>query len=263
MPNLGSREVMNCTFKNRTTGAPALVLRTLKISNLDFTASEAKVSAGRGNVTHLIWNGDREIKLHVEDGLLNTDMLQILAGATASTAATSAHMYEIKTITSTGSVTAAQTPIGSTGDSKFIFKSPDGVTLGSAMANTAVATADTYQMTGTRFSFDPAGSGMSTGSTILLSYYYTASAATKRFSFTSEDFSDYYTLEAETLWRNDADGLDYPCLITADKVKISDNFSLGGKNTGDPEIFAFDITCMKPTDTTTILTLDLLLGDPD
>ncbi len=263
MPNFGSREVMNVVFKNRTSGAPVLSLRTLKVSNLDFTAAEAKITAGRGNPTHLVWSSDREIKLHVEDGLLSTDMLQVLAGATSTVATATAHMFEVKTITSTGSVTAAQTPDGTTSTSIFVFKSTDGITIGSALSYTAVATADTYQLTGARFSFDSSGSGMSTGSTILIDYYYTASAVSRTIDFTSEDFSDYYTLEGETLWRNDNDGLDYPAIITADKVKISDNFSIGGKNTGDPEVFAFDVTCMKPSDSTTILSLQILEGDPD
>ncbi len=263
MSNFGTREVLNCVLKNRTTGKPVLALRTLKISNLDFSVAEVKLQAGRGNPTHLMWSSDREVVVHVEDGLLNTDMLELLAGATTTVAAATAAQFEVKTITSTGSVTAAQTPLGATGLLKFVFKSPDGITLGSALDITAVATADTYQMTGTRFSFDPAGSGMNTGSTILLSYYWTASATTKTIDFTSEDFSGYYTLEGETLWRDDNDGLDYPALITADKIKINETFSIGGANTGDPQVFSFDFTCMKPSDNNVILKLQILSGDPD
>lgn len=260
----GIREVMNVVFANRTTGEPKLALRSLKVSDLDFSAAEVKLTAGRGNPTRLIWSSDREIVISAQDGLLSTDMLSVLAGATSTVATATVHMFEVKTITSTGSVTAKYEPIGATGDDKFVFKSSDGITIGSALAFTAVATAGTYQMTGTRFSFDPVVTGLGTGSKILLNYFYTASAASRTIEFNASDFSDYYTLYAETLWRNDTDNLDYPCAIVADKVKISDTFKIGGQNSGDPQVFDFTITCMKPTaEDDPILQMIILEGDPE
>lgn len=259
----GIREIMNVLFKDITTGEPKLALRSLKVSDLDFSAAEVKLQAGRGNPTRLVWSSDREVVLSMQDGLLSTDMLQVLAGATSTVGTATVHMFEVKEITSTGSVTAKYEPLGSAGDQKYVFKSPDGITFGSALAYTSVATADTYQFTSTRFSFDPAGSGMATGDSILLDYYFTASAASRTFDFTATGFSSYYTLEAETLFRSDADGLDYPAIITADKVKISDTFKIAGKNTGEPEVYDFTVTCMKPTGSDTILSLQILEGDPD
>lgn len=263
MGQFGVRDILNCILKDRSTGEPKLMLRTLKVSNLDFSAATVNAVGGRGAPILLQFKGEKSIVLNCEEAMVSTDFLQVMAGATALTATATVSMFEIKTITSTGSVTAKYEPLGSTGDQKFVFKSSDGVTFGSALSYTAVATADTYQFSGTRFSFDPAGSGMNTGSTILLSYYFTASAATKTINFDSDNFSGYYTLEAETLWKNSEDGLDYPAIITADKVALDDNFSIPMSNTGDPATFSFNITCMKPSNDNTLLSLQILEGDPD
>jgi hypothetical protein len=199
-----------------------------------------------------------EIKLNCTDALLSTDFLSIMAGTTATIATATIHMFEVKEITSTGSVTASREPISATGADKFVFKSTDGATIGSALLYTSIATAGFYQFTAAdkRFSFDTA-TGQATGDTILIDYYAEVTG-TRTISFTSEDFSDYYTLEGETLWRSNSDGQDYCALITADKVSLNDSFSIPGVSEGEPGTFDFEITVMKPSGTTELMKLEIL-----
>jgi hypothetical protein len=61
MPIYGNREILNVVLKDRTTGEPKLSLRTLKVSNLDFTAAQQMAKGGRGDPVLLLWKGSRVI----------------------------------------------------------------------------------------------------------------------------------------------------------------------------------------------------------
>lgn len=55
----------------------------------------------------------------------------------------------------------------------------------------------------------------------------------------AEHFGGYYYVEADTLFRRQADGKDLPANLTFPNVKIQSNFTFSMASTGDPSTFTF------------------------
>ena len=55
----------------------------------------------------------------------------------------------------------------------------------------------------------------------------------------ADNFAGSYYVEADTLWRSQADGIDYPANLTFPNVKIQSNFTFSLSATGDPSTFTF------------------------
>lgn len=80
---------------------------------------------------------------------------------------------------------------------------------------------------------------------IRVDYYAVKSAnEIQQLNLTPEDFAGFYYIEAEGLWRNEADGVDYPCVITIPRGKIQTNFTLSMSAEGDPSTFDFVVDAM-------------------
>lgn len=50
----------------------------------------------------------------------------------------------------------------------------------------------------------------------------------------AENFAGYFYVEADTLFRRQADGVDLPATLTFPNVKIQSNFTFSMASTGDP-----------------------------
>jgi hypothetical protein len=56
---------------------------------------------------------------------------------------------------------------------------------------------------------------------------------------TPDTFAGYYYVEADTLFRRQADGVDLPANLTFPNVKVQSNFTITMAGTGDPSSFDF------------------------
>lgn len=59
----------------------------------------------------------------------------------------------------------------------------------------------------------------------------------------AENFAGYYYIEASTLFRDEATGVDLPAEFVIPRGKIQSNFTFTMANNGDPSTFTFTIDC--------------------
>jgi hypothetical protein len=75
---------------------------------------------------------------------------------------------------------------------------------------------------------------------VLVDYYVIkASENVSEIQVTAEDFAGYYYVEADTLFRSQADGKDMPANLTFPNVKLQSGFTIAMAGTGDPSTFDF------------------------
>ena len=63
-------------------------------------------------------------------------------------------------------------------------------------------------------------------------------------TITPDKFSDYFYIEAETLFRRESDGVDKAAQIVIPKGKVTSNFTITMANSGDPSTFTFSVEAM-------------------
>jgi len=62
-------------------------------------------------------------------------------------------------------------------------------------------------------------------------------------SIEASNFAGYYYIEASTLFRDEATGVDLPAEFVIPRGKIQSNFTFSMANSGDPSTFTFTIDC--------------------
>lgn len=66
------------------TAKPALVLDTLKVSDLEFTAESVAARGGKGNPKLIVWDYNREATVNLEDATMTMECLEIMYGELAA-----------------------------------------------------------------------------------------------------------------------------------------------------------------------------------
>lgn len=259
----GQRDVVNVVLRNLITNAPVLYLDSLKVSSLDVGASRVHAKGGRGNPRLIGWSSDKEPTFKAEDALISPESLAILAGTTVTTADVTAHKKESFIVgTTTGAATTGVTlteipTTGSVGADQFLYVASNAFSVTTALTwSTAGTGTGFYTFTGTHIFLGT--STVATGDYLITDYYWTATS-TKRISIKSDTFAGFYTLEGETLWR-DENGTDYPALYTIPKLQLKDAFNINMAATGDPQTFTFDFDVYKDTGSTDMVLIDILEG---
>lgn len=74
-------------------------------------------------------------------------------------------------------------------------------------------------------------------------YSKTTNAAVTTLTVDAEKFGGTFYIEAETLFRDEATGQDFPATFIIPKGKIQGNFTFSMASTGDPSTFDFTIDC--------------------
>ena len=83
------------------------------------------------------------------------------------------------------------------------------------------------------------------GTVIMVDYYILKnSAKVTELQIDAQHFAGYYYVEADTLFRAQKDGQDYPANITLPNVKIQSNWTFSMAATGDPSTFTFTMDAM-------------------
>ena len=91
MKRYGVREICEVTFratapmelggKRFFKGEPVLFFNSLKTSSLEGAATTVYATGGRGNSRLMSWDGEKTLTFTMEDALITTDSLALLAAA--------------------------------------------------------------------------------------------------------------------------------------------------------------------------------------
>ena len=83
------------------------------------------------------------------------------------------------------------------------------------------------------------------GTPVMVDYYVLKKAANvTELQIDAEKFAGYFYVEADTLFRAQKDGKDYPANITLPNVKIQSNWTFTMASTGDPSTFTLTMDAM-------------------
>ena len=244
----GVREICDVVFKAKSTitigtttfkkGQPVLFIDSAKTSTIEGAATTVYATGGRGNTRLIAWEGEKTLTFTVEDALLSPIGFSILSGAGLfKNTDEQVHVHN---------TTAA-------------FMDEDGVIdLSDALGSDTIdATAPVFVMEAEEdgsltgkvfdgFSIDEAGQTLtkseapSEATNVFVDFYVVKSAANvDELQIDAANFAGYYYVEASTLFRRQADGVDMPAEITLPNVKIQSNFTFSMASTGDPSTFTF------------------------
>ena len=256
----GVREIANVVFRAKNEqkignntfakGQAVFYLDTAKTSSMEGAATTVYATGGRGNTRLIAWEGEKTLTFTVEDALLSPVSFAMLSGAGvikgAADSTKKIHFHQ-----TTNAV------IGSASGGGLEIDLTDALESGESICATApiyVMKLDSYgDLTGDVLTgWSVGGSGDSAGKVlthaaaegisgaVMVDYYVLKNEGTvSELQIDAEHFGGYYYVEADTLFRRQADGKDLPANLTFPNVKIQSNFTFSMASTGDPSTFTF------------------------
>ena len=254
----GVREICNVVFRAKDAmkigsatfkkGQPVLFMDSAKTSTLESAATSVYAQGGRGNTRLVTWEGEKTLTFTVEDALLSPVSFAMLSGAGVVKGASSGdakvhvHMTTTTTVGDSGKVDLTNA-LGATDTickTAPIFIMEVEKDDGSLTGKIFTATIDTNAKGLTITEEVPAA-----GTPIMVDYYVLKNAANvTELQIDAEKFAGYFYVEADTLFRAQKDGKDYPANITLPNVKIQSNWTFSMASTGDPSTFTFTMDAM-------------------
>ena len=255
----GVREICNVVFRAKDAmkigsadfkkGQPVLFMDSAKTSTLESAATSVYAQGGRGNTRLVTWEGEKTLTFTVEDALLSPISFAMLSGAGVvkgdpkKNDEVHVHMTTTTTVGDSGKVDLTNA-LGA--EDKICKTAPifvmgvekdDGSLTGKIYPSTIDETAKTLTIT---------GEDIPTAATpIMVDYYVLKKAANvTELQIDAEKFAGYFYVEADTLFRAQKDGKDYPANITLPNVKIQSNWTFSMASTGDPSTFTFTMDAM-------------------
>ena len=255
----GVREICNVVFRAKDAmkigsatfakGETVLFMDSAKTSTLESAATSVYAQGGRGNTRLVTWEGEKTLTFTVEDALLSPISFAMLSGAGVvkgdpkKNDEVHVHMTTTTTVGDSGKVDLTNA-LGA--EDKICKTAPifvmgvekdDGSLTGKIYPSTIDETAKTLTITGQDI---PAAA-----TPIMVDYYVLKKAANvTELQIDAEKFAGYFYVEADTLFRAQKDGKDYPANITLPNVKIQSNWTFSMASTGDPSTFTFTMDAM-------------------
>ena len=252
----GVREIANVVFRAKSpvkigtqlfqTGQPVLYIDSAKTSTLEGAATTVYAQGGRGNTRLIAWEGEKTLTFTVEDALLSPMGLSVLSGAgllegtkygvDTDPAEVYVHTTSNAFMTSAGvvdlsDILGANENIADT-DVFVVLADADGSLKSKAYSSVAKQ----VSVSGKTLTV----TGVTEQSNVFVDFYIKKSKElVSELQIDAENFAGYYYVEADTLFRRQADGVDLPANITLPNVKIQSNFTFTMASTGDPSIFTF------------------------
>ena len=255
---------------------------TCKTSSLEGSATDVYAQGGRGNPKLVTWSGEKEMKFTFEDALISPLGLSILVGANLTTSEDYYHHVFVKGRATGEKAGLSQAELAEKlGVGQNTVSNYENATgeKGSATIDisdeiTDLAGAEAKLCDGTTggteadkaaapkvYQTDEAGSEIGTAVASVTvaenvlscatfeggKYYYIdgyVKVPGSSLQVTADKFSDYFYIEAETLFRREADGVDRPAQFVIPKGKVSSNFNIAMANSGDPSTFSFEVMAM-------------------
>ena len=252
------------TFK---AGQPCLFMDTAKTSTLESASTTVYAQGGRGNPRLIAWEGEKTVTFTVEDALLSEVSLAMLTGAEMAevTAAKPTYVHSTFDLVASDENTVTM-PAG------VILEVSNTMPAYGVVLNTAGAV-KTYlpkalQTAANAAPFTPSGASapvdnaqiVGTGGTnaVVLTYdpldqegfkkgdivrvdCYVKKEIGQIITITPDKFAGFYYIEAETLFRDEETGKDFPAVFVIPRGKIQSNFTFSMAATGDPSTFTFTI----------------------
>jgi len=273
----GVRECANIVFRAKQetrigtntfhVGQPVLYIDTATASSMEQASTTVYAQGGRGNARLIAWEGDKTLTFTLTDALISPVSLSILSGAgLIKEGGQRVHVHATTRTTmkinESGSgiidLTDALRTFGPvTGDNQitvdagtdapiFIIKTEkDGSITGDIVTSSSNITF-AYDENGKGILTIPApklnntGNALSDSMNVMVDYYVIKKAENvSEIQITAADFAGYYYVEADTLFRTQADGIDMPANLTFPNVKVQSGFTISMSGTGDPSTFDF------------------------
>lgn len=251
-------------------GQPVLYIDTATTSSMEQASSTVYAQGGRGNARLIAWEGDKTLTFTLTDALISPVSLAMLSGAGLVKEATKnvhVHATTRATMTVTGTtgkidltdalrtfgpITGANQVMVDAGIDApiFIIITEDD---GSITGDIITGTDGSGETKGISFGYvsgrgvltinEPKVNGVTAQSTsinVMVDYYVIKKAETvSEIQITAADFAGYYYVEADTLFRAQATGIDMPANLTFPNVKVQSGFTISMSGTGDPSTFDF------------------------
>lgn len=260
------REICNVVFRASkamkigtqtfSKGQPVLFLDTAKTSTLEGSATSVYATGGRGNTRLVAWEGEKVLTFTVEDALLSPISFSMLSGAGVVKGADNAYVHVHMTTAAMIQKANGTVPAGLAANTLYVDLS--GAIGDNPICSTApifiMKTEGDGSITGT--TYEPATvsnslitfateAGAEAGTTVLVDYYIKKVAShVTELQIDAAQFGGYFYVEADTLFRAQIDGKDYPANITFPNVKIQSNWTFSMAATGDPSTFTFTMDAM-------------------
>lgn len=260
----GVREICNVAFKckadntkigDRTFMKDELVIYfdTCKTSSLEGSATDVFAQGGRGNPKLVTWSGEKEMTFTFEDALISPLGLSILVGANLTSSEDYYHHVLIKG-RAAGELGSATIDINDEitdlagAEATLCDGTTGGTEADKAAAPKVYETDESGSEIGTTVSDVSVAENVLSCATFTGGNYYYIDGYVKvsgnSLQITADKFSDYFYIEAETLFRRESDGVDRPAQFVIPKGKVSSNFNIAMANSGDPSTFSFEVTAM-------------------
>ena len=249
---------------------PCLFIDTATASNMEVATTTVYAQGGRGNARLIAWEGEKTATFTVTDALLSPISFSMLSGAgviDSDAGDKVVHLTldgNIKTVSGGDKVVVkandftGYNPIISTATNYADFK-----IYGMVLDKEQVSVVDylgTEEIVSSEIAASAvAASGIEVGDLVITlkasnpnyqdrvcridCYATTTTAQVTTLTVDAENFGGTFYIEAETLFRDEATGHDFPATFIIPKGKIQGNFTFSMAATGDPSTFDFTIDC--------------------
>ena len=260
----GVREIANVVFRAKATqklgsrtfykNEPVLYFDTLKTSSLEGAATTVYAQGGRGNPRLVAWEGERTLTLTMEDALISPESFAILSGADLFNASAGEPMYvhttsRIKVEEDNTIVLPEEAAWDGYKDKNNdpYYKENAGIFIitldenGQSDAEPCVPAHEgvaSDHKTITCYGHD---GKIEKDSIVLVDYYIKRTSGTQMIEITADKFGGSYYVEASTLFRDEATGMDMPAEFVIPNCKVQSNFTFSMAATGDPSTFTFTL----------------------
>lgn len=231
-------------FKNE----PVIYFDTLRTSSLEGASTTVYAQGGRGYARLVAWEGERTLTFTFEDALISPESFSILSGAGLLDASEDAPIY-VHT-TSRVQLDADNTIVLPDVACYSGYESTDenynanaGIYImtlddnGQINAEPCIPyeapTVDTAAGTTTITCYGHDGK-IKSGKVVLVDYYVKKTGNAKLIEITADKFGGNYYLEASTLFRDEATGVDMPAEFVIPNCKVQSNFTFTMAASGDP-----------------------------
>lgn len=261
---------------------PVIYFDTLKTSSLEGAATTVYATGGRGNARLMAWEGERTLTFTMEDALISPEGFMILSGAGLIEASEEKplriHQTErtnkVKVEGDAVKITLANAPyfVDDGQDYIYVMQVNENGEISSEpyIATKVNGKEITIEQTSTatkRGNYQADLTGFVNDGVVFVDYYVERKGGASQITITPDKFGGYYYLEASTLFRDEATGVDMPAEFIIPRCKIQSNFTFTMAATGDPSTFSFtldafpDYTRFDPTKK--VLSAIQIITDPE
>lgn len=259
----GVREICDVVFKAKSTmkvgkktffkGEPVIYFDSLTTSSLEGAATTVYAQGGRGNARLIAWEGERTVTFTMEDALMSPAGFMILSGAGLINEAGSDNKIYVHKIETTDKVaisgdnnrtvtiTLAENPVDpstNTNAGIYVFDLDDNGQVHTEPYIPATVAANVITLKTTD---DIVTGEFMANRPVLVDYYVEQTSNAIQVDITPESFGGNFYIEASTLFRDKATGVDMPAEFIIPSGKVQSNFTFTMAASGDPSTFTFTV----------------------